>query len=59
MTVPASTISSESTFSLIGRVNEERRRWLTPDMMEVVSCIKDWELADLHVQHNLEKHMTQ
>jgi hypothetical protein len=47
MTVPASTISSESTFSLVGR--------LTPDMVEVLSCIKDWKLADLHMQHNLEK----
>ena len=55
MTVPASTISSESTFSLVGRVIEERRRRLTPDMVEVLSCIKDWELADLHMQHNLEK----
>jgi hypothetical protein len=24
-------------------------------MVEVLSCIKDWELADLHMQHNLEK----
>eukprot|EP00267_Zea_mays_P051787 XP_020404781.1 uncharacterized protein LOC109944431 [Zea mays] len=55
MTVPASTISSESTFSLVGRVIKERRRWLTSDMVEVLSCIKDWELADLHMQHNLEK----
>jgi len=55
MTVPASTISSESTFSFVGRVIEERRRRLTPDMVEVLSCIKDWELADLHMQHNLEK----
>jgi hypothetical protein len=55
MTVPASIISSESTFSLVGRVIEERRRRLTPDMVEVLSCIKDRELADLHMQHNLEK----
>lgn len=55
MTVPASTISSESTFSLVGRVIEERRRRLTSDMVEILSCIKDWELADLHMQHNLEK----
>jgi hypothetical protein len=24
-------------------------------MVEVLSCIKDWELADSHMQHNLEK----
>ena len=34
---------------------EERRRRLTPYMVEVLSCIKDRELADLHMQHNLEK----
>ena len=55
MTVPASTISSESTFSLAGRVIEERRRRLTCDMVEILSCIKDWELADSHMQHNVEK----
>ena len=55
MTVPVSTISSESTFSLASRVLEERRRRLTTDMVEVLSCIKDWELADKHKQHTVEK----
>jgi hypothetical protein len=55
LTVPASTISSESTFSLAGRVIEERRRRLTSDMVEVLSCLKDWELADAQLQHNIEK----
>lgn len=54
LTVPASTISSESTFSLAGRVLEERRRRLTTDMVEVLSCIKDWELADKHMQNTIE-----
>ena len=55
MTVPASTISSESTFSLVGRVIEERRRRLTSDMVEVLSCIRDLELADMGMQHNVEE----
>lgn len=55
MIVPASTISSESTFSLVGRVIEERRHRLTSDMVEILSCIKDWKLADSHMQHNVEK----
>ncbi|KAJ1291630.1 hypothetical protein BS78_02G330100 [Paspalum vaginatum] len=41
LTVSASTVSSESTFSLASRVIEERRRQLTPDMVEILSCIKD------------------
>jgi hypothetical protein len=24
-------------------------------MVEVLSCLKDWELADTHLQHNVEK----
>jgi hypothetical protein len=55
LTVPASTISSESTFSLAGRVIEERRCRLAPDMVEVLSCIKDWELVDAHLQHIVEE----
>jgi hypothetical protein len=53
--VPASTISFESTFSLAGRVIEERRRHLAPDMVEILSCIKDWELADAHLQYSVEE----
>jgi hypothetical protein len=53
MTVPVSTISSESTFSLAGRVIEERRRRLTSDMVEILSCLKDWELGAARAQHNL------
>ncbi|WVZ79811.1 hypothetical protein U9M48_027346, partial [Paspalum notatum var. saurae] len=47
--IPASTVSSESTFSLVGRVIEERRHKLTSDMVE---------LAGKHLQHNLEKETT-
>jgi hypothetical protein len=55
MIVSTSTISSESNFSMVDKVIEERRCWLTSDMVEIFSCIKDWELADSHMQHNVEK----
>jgi hypothetical protein len=45
MSMHASTISSESTFPLVGRDIEERRRSLRSDMVEMISCLKDWELA--------------
>jgi hypothetical protein len=48
-------VIEESTFSLAGRVIEERRRRLAPDMVEILSCIKDWELADAHLQHSVEE----
>ena len=54
MTLHVSTISSESTFSLVGRVIEERRRSLTSDMVEMLSCSKDWELGAARQQHEVE-----
>jgi hypothetical protein len=54
MTVPVSTISSESAFSTTGRIIEERRRRLTPDMVEMLTLVKDWEQADARLQHDIE-----
>jgi hypothetical protein len=54
MSVPISTISSESTFSLVGRVIEERHRSLSSDMVEMISCLKNWELAAARQQHEVE-----
>ena len=54
MTVLVSTISSESTFSLAGRVIEERRRSLTSDMVEMLSYLKNWELGAVRQQHEVE-----
>jgi hypothetical protein len=52
MSVPVSTFSSESTFSLTGRIIEERRRRLLPEHVEMLACIKDWELGDKRLQHD-------
>jgi hypothetical protein len=46
LTFPVSTVSSESTFSMTGRIIEERRRKLRLDMVEMLTCIKDWEAAE-------------
>jgi hypothetical protein len=54
MTVPISIISSESTFSLVGRGIEERRQSLTSDMVEMISCLKDWEPGAARQQHEVE-----
>jgi hypothetical protein len=54
LTVPVSTISSESTFSMTGRIIEERRRKLRPDMVEMLTCIKDWEAAEARLQQAVE-----
>jgi hypothetical protein len=57
MVVPVSTVSSESCFSLTGRVIEERRRRLQPLTVEMQTCVKDWELGDASAQHEVEKGM--
>jgi hypothetical protein len=49
--VPISTISSESIFSLCGRIIEKRRQRLAPEMVEMLLYIKDWELGEVRVQH--------
>jgi hypothetical protein len=54
MFVPVSTVSSESCFSLTGRIIEERRRCLLPAHVEMLACIKDWELRERRLQHNVD-----
>jgi hypothetical protein len=41
LTVPVSTISSESAFSTSGSIIEERQRRLSPEMVEALTCTKD------------------
>ncbi|WVZ93147.1 hypothetical protein U9M48_039153 [Paspalum notatum var. saurae] len=54
LTVHVSTISSESAFSLTGRIIEERRRRLNPEMVEMLTCIKDWEEGEARARHTAE-----
>ena len=54
LSIPVSTVSSEQAFSTAGRIIEERRTCLTPEMVEVLTCVKDWEHADLRMQHQME-----
>ena len=54
LTIPVSTVSSESAFSTAGRIIEDRRTSLTPEMVEVLTCLKDWEHADKRMQYTVE-----
>ena len=36
------------------RIIEERRRKLKPEMVEMLTCIKDWEAAEARLQHTVE-----
>ena len=48
--MPVSTVSSESAFSTTGRIIEERRRRLSSEMVEILTCTKDWQAARLQQQ---------
>jgi hypothetical protein len=52
LTLHVSTISLESAFSLTGRIIEERR--LTSELVEMLTCIKDWEEGNARTQHTIE-----
>jgi hypothetical protein len=54
LSVLVSTVSSESAFSLTGRIIEERRRQLNPEMVEMLTCTKDWEADQARTQHLVE-----
>ena len=54
LTVPILAISSESAFSLAGRILEERRTSLPPDMVRTLMTVKDGELARRRGQHTAE-----
>ncbi|GJV95881.1 zinc finger BED domain-containing protein RICESLEEPER 2 [Tanacetum coccineum] len=51
LTVQASTVASESAFSISGRIISERRSRLTPESVEVCVCLKDYLDGVDRVQH--------
>ncbi|KAK3222257.1 hypothetical protein Dsin_009282 [Dipteronia sinensis] len=51
LVIPESTVSSEQAFSTSGRIIEPRRNCLTPEMVEVLICIRDWEHARKRMQN--------
>ena len=53
LTPPASTVASESAFSAGGRVLDDRRSRLSPQLVECIMCMKDWTLANFRVQNRL------
>ena len=52
LTPPASTVASESAFSIGRRVLEKRRSRLSPDMLD---CLKDWDRAQYRTQNRQDE----
>ncbi|KAK3211898.1 hypothetical protein Dsin_016604 [Dipteronia sinensis] len=51
LVIPVSTVSSEQAFSTSGQIIEPRRSCLTPEMVEVLICVRDWEQARKRMQN--------
>ena len=55
LTVPVSTVASEAVFSAGGRVVNKKRCNLLPEAIEVVVCLKDWNLADKRLHDHVRE----
>ncbi|KAK3229655.1 hypothetical protein Dsin_001536 [Dipteronia sinensis] len=53
LVIPVSSVSSEQAFSRSGRIIEPRRNCLTPEMVEVLICVRDWEHARKRMQNEM------
>jgi hypothetical protein len=51
MSVPVSTMSSESCFSCTTRILEDRRHHLLPEHVEMLTCVKYWDQTARKEQH--------
>jgi hypothetical protein len=54
MSVHVSIVSSKSCFSLIDRIIEERQRRLLPENVEMLTCLKVWELGEKREKHDVD-----
>ena len=51
LTVQASTVASESVFSVSGRVISQPRSWLSPESVECCICLKDYLDGPARIRH--------
>ena len=50
LTPQVSTVASESTFSIAANILGEKRTRLSDEMLESLTCLKDWEDARFRLQ---------
>ena len=55
LTVPMSTVASEAAFSAGERVVSKKRCNLSPEAIETVVCLKNWNLADKRLNNHVRE----
>ena len=55
LTVHVSTVASEVAFSASGRVVSKKRCNLSPEAIETVICLKDWNLANKRLHDHVRE----
>ena len=55
LTVPMSTVASETAFSVGGRVVSKKRYNLASNVIEAGICVKDWEIADKRMYDSIRE----
>ena len=55
LTVHVHTVASEAAFSAVGRVVSKKRCNLSPEAIEAVVCLKDWNLADKRLHDHVRE----
>ena len=55
LTVSVSTIASEAAFSAGRRVVSKKRCNLSPEVIKVVVCLKDWNLANKRLHDHVRE----
>ena len=56
LSIPVSTVSAESAFSMADNIIDPHRSQLTLKIVEILTVGKDWELVDLRMQNTVEQH---
>ncbi|KAL2486187.1 BED zinc finger [Abeliophyllum distichum] len=59
LTPPISTVASETTFSISGRVLSNIRSRLKADILGSLQCLKDWDDAELRIQDKVDRIMSE
>ena len=53
--IPVSTVSAKSAFSMTDNILDPRRSRVKLKMVEILTLLKDWELAQMRMQNTVEE----